>query len=107
MYEHEVIKKRVWRVRHTTGLMIARGHRGQSLGRSAEEVQSENTALVADNVLGSLFSDLMNYMSYSMLTPYHAHPPASEGWPSLSPYLLVLCPTIFFNINSNHLPSVR
>lgn len=59
--------------------MKARDHRGQSLGRSAEEVQSEKATLVANNVLGSLFSDLIDYMSYSMQTAYHLYTPSSEG----------------------------
>jgi hypothetical protein len=86
--------------------MRARDHRGQSLGQSAGEVQSESAAFFADNVLGSLSSDLIYYMSDSMLTPYHLYAPASEGWPSLSPYLLVSRPTMFLNINIKHLPSV-
>jgi len=76
--------------------MRARGHRGQSLGRSAEVVQSEKEAIVAEDVLGSLFSNLTHDMSYPMLTSFYLYAPASEGWPSLSPYLLVLRPKMFF-----------
>ena len=86
--------------------MIIRGRREQSLGRSAKGVQSETQPSGGQRTWESILKP-EGHMSYSMLTPYHVYAPASDGWPSLNPYLLVLRPTKFFNINSNHLPSVR
>lgn len=58
MYEHEDIKKRAWRVRHTTEVNDNTGSSWTKSRTVCKGGSVGNTALVAGNILGNLFSNL-------------------------------------------------